>query len=53
MGPPALLPIRRKVRCELLSPLEIHRLALGSSGKHTNYYTTETTKREEGDLLLI
>jgi hypothetical protein len=26
MGPPALIPIRRKVCCGLLSPLEIHRL---------------------------
>jgi hypothetical protein len=26
MGPPALLPIRRKVCCGFLSPLEIHRI---------------------------
>jgi hypothetical protein len=26
MGPPALLPIRRKVSCGFLSPLKIHRL---------------------------
>jgi hypothetical protein len=49
MGPPALLPIRRKVCCGLLSPLKIIALAefksvtLGSSGKHTNHYTTEAT----------
>jgi hypothetical protein len=45
MGPPALLPIQRKVCCRFLSPLKIHHLgepaAFGSSGKHTNHYTTE------------
>jgi hypothetical protein len=49
MGPPALLPIRRKVCCGFLLPLKIHRIGrfepatFGSSGKHTNHYTTEAT----------
>jgi hypothetical protein len=62
MGPPALLPIRRKVCCGFLSPLKIHRLGrvylfyrvftgftatLRSSGKHTNHYTTEATSIRE------
>jgi hypothetical protein len=45
MGPAALLPILRKVCCGFLSPLKIHRFGepatFGSSGKHTNHYTTE------------
>jgi hypothetical protein len=49
MGPPALLPIRRKVCWGFLSPLKIHRLGrfepatLESSVMHTNHYTTEAT----------
>jgi hypothetical protein len=49
MGPPVLLPIRRKVCCGFLSPLKIHRLAgfepptFGSTCKHTNHYKTEAT----------
>jgi hypothetical protein len=49
MGHPALLPIRRKVCCGFLSPLKSVASAgfvpvtLGSNGKHTNHYTTETT----------
>jgi hypothetical protein len=43
---PSLLPIQRKVFCGFLSSLKIHRLGrfepanFGSSGKHTNHYTT-------------
>jgi hypothetical protein len=47
MGSPALLPIQWKVCCGFLSPLKIHLLGwvwtLGSSGTHTNHYTTEAT----------
>jgi hypothetical protein len=49
MGPPALLPIRRKVCCGFLLPLKSIASAgfvpatVGSNGKHTNHYTTETT----------
>jgi hypothetical protein len=51
--PHDLLPIRRKVRCEFLSPLKIHHLGgfklatRGSSGKHTNHYTTEATTEHD------
>jgi hypothetical protein len=50
MGTPALLSTR-KVCCGLSSPLKSIASAgyepatLGSSGKHTNHYTTEATKR--------
>jgi hypothetical protein len=50
MGPPASLPIRRMVCCGFLLPLKSMALAgfepvtLGSSGKHTNHYTTKVTK---------
>jgi hypothetical protein len=49
MGPPALLPIRRKLCCGFLSPLKSIASAgfepaiLGSSGKNTNHNTTEAT----------
>jgi hypothetical protein len=49
MGPPALLPIRRKVCCGFLSPLKCIALAgfepatFGSSGKNTNHYTAKAT----------
>jgi hypothetical protein len=49
MGPPALLPTRRKVRCGCLLPLRIHHVGrartrkLWVSGTHTNHYTTEAT----------
>jgi hypothetical protein len=50
MGPPALFTIRRNVCCGFLSPLKSNALAgletatFGSSGKHTNHYTTKATK---------
>jgi hypothetical protein len=50
MGPPALLPIGKKVCCGFLSLLIIYCFGrvwtrdLGSSGNHTNHYTTEVTK---------
>jgi hypothetical protein len=49
MGPPALLPVRRKACCGFLSTLKSITSAgfepaiLGSSGKHNNHYTTEAT----------
>jgi hypothetical protein len=51
MGPAALLPNRRKVCCGFLSALKsitsagIEHASLGSSGKHTNHYTTEETEQ--------
>jgi hypothetical protein len=50
MGPPALLPLQRKVCCGFLSPFKIHRPAgfkpaiPGSNVKHTNHYTIEAIK---------
>jgi hypothetical protein len=44
MGPPALLPIRKKACSEFVSPLKSIGLAglepatFGSSGNHTNHY---------------
>jgi hypothetical protein len=58
MGPTALLPIRGKVCCGFLLPLKIHRLCrfepatFGSSGKHTNHYTTKATSYVLLDTLL-
>jgi hypothetical protein len=49
MGPLALLPIRRKVCCGLLSPLKsiasagFEPATLASSDKHINHYITEAT----------
>jgi hypothetical protein len=47
---PLYFPSERKVCCGFLSPLKIHRLGqvlnpqpLGSSGQHTNHYTTKAT----------
>jgi hypothetical protein len=54
MGPPALFPIRRKVCCGFLSSFKIHCLGLvrtatfGSSGKHTDHYTTKATSFHHG-----
>jgi hypothetical protein len=51
MGLPALLPIRRNVSCGFLSSLKSIALArlepstFGSSGKHTNHFTTIATVR--------
>jgi hypothetical protein len=47
MEPTALLPLRRKSRCELLSPLkyialvEFEPVNLAFNGKHGNHYTIE------------
>jgi hypothetical protein len=55
MGPPALpalLPIQWKVCCGFLSPLKYIASAglelanLGSSGKYTSHYTTDSTWQE-------
>jgi hypothetical protein len=43
MGPPALLPTRRKMCCGFLSPYKFKPTTLASSGNHTNHYTTEAT----------
>jgi hypothetical protein len=48
-GPPALLPIRRKLCCGFYSPYKsissagFEPATLGSSSRHTNHYTTEAT----------
>jgi hypothetical protein len=53
MGPTDLLPIRRKAKCEFLSPLKTIASAvfvpvnLASNGKHANHYTTKTTKKSK------
>jgi hypothetical protein len=46
MGPPALLPIRRKVCCGLLSIAfaGFQPANFGSSGKHINYYIRKATR---------
>jgi hypothetical protein len=52
MGPPALLPIRRKASCGFSSPSKSIILAgfkpanLRSNCKHANHYTTEGTPRD-------
>jgi hypothetical protein len=56
MGPPALLPLRRKVCCGILLPLKINLIAgfepanLGSNGKLTNPYTTYATGKTNNRL---
>jgi hypothetical protein len=50
MGPSRFTSHPRKVCCGFLSPLKIHRFGwvlnpqpFGSSGQHTNHYTTKAT----------
>jgi hypothetical protein len=51
MGPPVLLPIRRKVWCGFLSLLQksialagFEHATFGFSDKHINHYTTNVTR---------
>jgi hypothetical protein len=47
IGPPALVPLRRKACCGFLSPLKVHRLGWvwprepWSNGRHANCYTAK------------
>jgi hypothetical protein len=46
MGPPVLIPIRRKVRCnheKLIVSAAFVPASFGPSGKQANHYTTEVT----------
>jgi hypothetical protein len=48
-GPPALLPLQRRVCCGFLLPIKVRHLCqfepanLGSNGNHRNHYTTKAT----------
>jgi hypothetical protein len=59
MGPPALLPLWRKVCCGFLLPLKVHCLGwfepmnLGFNGKHTNHYISEATGTYITSMLLL
>jgi hypothetical protein len=52
-------PSERKVCCGFLSPLKIHRLSqvqtatFGSSGKHTNHYTTKVTWKTRKETVVL